>query len=114
MRAAKYLRSLGYRIVASSYRTKEGEVDLIGWDGEILVFIEVKSRMNSDAPEAAVRAAKRRRIIRAAHAYIARYKLHDKTYRFDIVAVNETPGKSATCRLLRDAFRLEDTASFRL
>ena len=44
MRAATFLRSEGFKVVASGFRTKEGEVDLIAWDGDILVFVEVKSR----------------------------------------------------------------------
>ena len=103
--AATYLRSLGYRLVASGYRVKEGEVDLIAWDGDVLVFIEVKSRKNAEAPEAAVGFTKQRRVIRAARVYIARQRLHDKTYRFDIVAVTKADGTSPTYRLFRDAFR---------
>src|SRR4051812_35748973 len=99
--AAEYVRSLGFRVVASGYRVKEGEVDLIAWDREVLVFIEVKSRKSDDAPEAAVGFTKQRRLIRAAHAYIAAYKLHDKTYRFDIVAVNQADGGKPSYRLLR-------------
>ena len=102
---ATYVRSLGYRLVASDFRVKEGEVDLIAWDGDVLVFIEVKSRKNAEAPEAAVGLTKRRRVIGAARVYIARHRLHDKTYRFDIVAVIEADGKSPTYRLFRDAFR---------
>jgi|SRR5579884_2051196 len=103
--AAEYLRSQGYRVIASGYRVQQGEVDLIAWDGEVLVFVEVKSRQNQDEPEAAVGATKRRRVIRAAKAYIARYKLQDKTHRFDIVAVNQAKKGGPTYRLLRDAFR---------
>jgi putative endonuclease len=105
IRAAKYLRSQGYLIVASGFRVREGEVDLIAWDGEILVFIEVKSRKGPAPPEAAVGFTKQQRVIRAARAYIARHRLHETTYRFDIVAVNEPPGEVPTYRLLRDAFR---------
>src|SRR5206468_11264187 len=39
-----YIRSLGFRIVTSAYRTKDGEVDIIAWDDEVLVFSEVKAR----------------------------------------------------------------------
>jgi putative endonuclease len=103
--AARYLRSEGFQIVASGFRVKEGEVDLIGWEKEILVFIEVKSRRSTDPPENAVGYTKQQRIVRAARAYISRYKQHDATFRFDIVAVTETPDGKHTYRLLRDAFR---------
>src|SRR5262245_3525731 len=98
IRAARYLRSQGYRIVATNFRVNEGEIDLVAWDGDILVFVEVKSRTSTDAPEAAVGFRKRARIIRAAHAYIARYHLQRAAYRFDIVAVNETPTQKTEYR----------------
>ena len=39
-----HLRSLGFSVVASGYRAKGGEVDLIAWEGDVLVFVEVKAR----------------------------------------------------------------------
>lgn len=51
---AAYLRALGFRIVASGYRIPEGEVDLVAWDGDQLVFIEVKARHSDAPPEDAV------------------------------------------------------------
>jgi putative endonuclease len=102
--AADHLRSLGYRIVASPYRTKTGEVDIVAWDKGTLVFIEVKARKNMDPPEDSVNFRKQQRIIRAAHAYISRYHLEDKPYRFDILAVTSVPGSKPEFRLLRDAF----------
>ena len=106
--AARHLRSLGYRIVISPYRTTTGEVDVIAWDGPILAFIEVKSRQNSDPPEDSVGFTKRRRIIRAARHYISRHRLHESPYRFDIVAVTILPGTKPRFRLLQDAFRVDD------
>ena len=105
IRALDHLRSLGYRIVTSPYRTKTGEVDIVAWDSGTLVFIEVKSRKNADPPEDSVGPAKQQRIIRAARAYVSRYHLHDKPYRFDILAVTALPAAKPTFRLLRDAFR---------
>ena len=101
---AAFLRSMGFRIVASGYRIPEGEVDLIAWDGDVLVFIEVKSRHSDAPPEDAVGFRKQQRVIRAAHSYIARYRHHDRSYRFDILAVTALPGRAPIFRLLRDAF----------
>ena len=106
--AAKYLRSQGYRIAASGFRVKEGEVDLIAWDGEILVFVEVKSLRSSNAPEDAVTHTKKQRIGRAARAYIARHKLHESPYRFDVVAINRPEDGEPQIRLNRDAFRVSN------
>jgi putative endonuclease len=102
---AAYLRSLGFKVVASGYRISAGEVDLIAWDGDQLVFIEVKSRHSEAPPEDAVGFRKQQRVIRAAHSYIARYRHFERSYRFDILAVTVLPGREPLFRLLRDAFQ---------
>ncbi len=71
-----YLRRHGYIIVARNYKVPgmKGEIDLIGYDGEILAFIEVKTRSSDDEnaglPEDAVNMAKRRVISRMARAFL--------------------------------------------
>ncbi len=102
----EYLRSLGYRIVATSYRTQDGEVDVIAWDGDVLTFVEVKSLSVIGSPEDAVGARKRHRIIRAAKTYIAKRRLHEKPCRFDILAISRRRGSEPEFRLLRDAFTM--------
>ena len=102
---AAYLRTLGFRIVASGYRVSEGEVDLIAWDGDQLVFIEVKARHSDAPPEDAVGFRKQQRVIRAAHSYLSRYRHQGRSYRFDILAITSPPRRPPIFRLLRNAFR---------
>jgi len=102
---AGYLRGLGFRVVASQYQIPAGEVDLIAWEGDVLVFVEVKARTSDAPPEDAVGWRKQQRVIRAAHSYLARYGLQDRSYRFDILAVTAAPNCAPVFRLLRDAFR---------
>ena len=102
--AIKYLRSVGFRIVTSGYRTKEGEIDVIAWEGDVLAFVEVKARRNVEPPEDSVGFHKQQRVIRAAKAYIARHRLHEAPYRFDILAITALPGSKPEFRLFRDAF----------
>src|SRR6185503_2801098 len=102
---AGYLRSVGFRVIASGYRTRAGEVDLIAWEGDVLVFVEVKALHSTAPPEGAVGRRKQQRVIRAARSYLAQYRLHDASYRFDILAVSVPPGQKPVFRLLRDAFR---------
>ena len=104
--AIDYIRSLGFRVVTSGYRTGKGEVDVIAWDGDTLVFLEVKARQNAEPPEDSVGFVKQQRIISAAHSYISRHRLHETPYRFDIVAVTTLPGSKPEFRLFRDAFRI--------
>ena len=104
IRAIDHLRSLGYRIVTSGYRSKGGEIDVIAWEGNVLVFVEVKARQNAERPEDAVGFRKQQRIIRAAQAYLSKHRLHATQYRFDILAVTAVPGSKPEFHLLRDAF----------
>ena len=101
---AGYLRSLGFRVIASGYRTKLGEIDLIAWDGNVLVFIEVKALHSAAPPEDAVGYRKQQRVMRAARSYLSRHRLQEAPHRFDILAVTVRPGHKAEFRLLRDAF----------
>ena len=102
---AGYLRSIGFRVIASGYRTRAGEVDLIAWDGDVLVFVEVKAVHSNVPPEGAVGLRKQKRIVRAARSYLAQYRLHEASYRFDILAVTVLPGQKPVFRLLRAVFR---------
>ena len=85
-----HLRKLGYVMVARNYRTPRhrGEIDLIGWDGDVLVFIEVKTRTSHEVKpaEAAVDRHKRREIAQVARDYL-RYLPPECQWRFDIVSV---------------------------
>jgi putative endonuclease len=87
--AARYLRRLGYTIVASGQRMRRGEIDLVAVDGRTLVFVEVKTRTSDQAgqPAEAVDEAKQRRLTRLALAYLRRHDLLDCPVRFDVVAV---------------------------
>jgi putative endonuclease len=85
-----YLRKRGYIIVARNFRSPRcrGEIDLIGWDGDMLCFIEVKTRTSRDVkpPEAAVDYHKRREIAEVAREYLRRLPPSCQ-WRFDIVSV---------------------------
>jgi putative endonuclease len=87
--ACRYLLRRGYDILARRYRASCGEVDLIAFYGELLVFIEVKTRASRDFgdPWEFVDWEKQQRFRRAAEEFIARYDLGAYAYRFDIVSV---------------------------
>jgi putative endonuclease len=90
-----HLRKLGYTIVARRWKSAKlrGDVDLIGWDGEWLCFIEVKTRTGRDpmAPaESAVDSDKQEMLRKMARAYLRAFpeKLRREVpVRFDIVSV---------------------------
>jgi len=85
-----HLRELGYAMVARNFRTPRcrGEIDLIGWDHDVLCFVEVKTRTTMDVktPEAAVDRHKRREIAQVAREYLRRVPPSCQ-WRFDIVSV---------------------------
>jgi putative endonuclease len=103
--AEKYLRRGGYRIVARNFRAAGAEIDLVAMDGDILVFVEVKTRRSRDAgaPEEAVDERKQKQIRRAAEIFATRYREHEIEIRFDIVAVDAS-GERLEIELLRNAF----------
>jgi len=85
-----HLRKLGYTIVARNYRSPRcpGEIDLIAWNKDVLVFIEVKTRTSTDVktPEAAVDRHKRREIAQVIRDYVRRLPPTCQ-WRFDVVSV---------------------------
>jgi putative endonuclease len=85
-----YLRRLGYTMVARNFRSPRchGEIDLIGWDDDVLCFVEVKTRTTLDVKpgEAAVDRRKRRQIAAVVREYLRRFPLSCQ-WRFDVVSV---------------------------
>jgi putative endonuclease len=108
--ALAYLEARGLRLLARNVSARGGELDLVMQDGAALVFVEVRYR-GSDAfggGAASVDAGKRRRLVRAAQAYLLRHPRHaDAPCRFDVVAASGDPAAPAF-DWLRDAFRADD------
>jgi putative endonuclease len=91
--AAELLRSRGYRIVAKNHRCRLGEVDLVAEKGDLLVFVEVRTRATAafGGPEETVNLRKQRRVIAAARDYLAQRRGPARALRFDVVAVVDGP-----------------------
>lgn len=87
--AARFLRKLGYKIIARGDRGTIGELDLVVVDGRTLVFVEVKTRTSHDAghPAEAVDKKKQEKLSLLALAYLKRHNLLEYAARFDVVAV---------------------------
>jgi putative endonuclease len=84
--AARFLKRLGFRIITRGYRTTRGEIDLIAREGDILVFVEVKTRRTGQ-PLEAVTTEKERRLTLAALKFLKQFSLLEQRCRFDVVAV---------------------------
>ena len=103
-RAAGFLEGQGYRIVERNHRNRMGEIDLIGWDGPYLVFVEVKYRRNGARGRAleAVDLRKRQRLSQAALCYRMQERIPEEIpCRFDVVGID---GGEVT--LVKNAFDL--------
>ena len=102
-----YLQRQGYRIVATNFRAANdrGEVDLIGWDGDVLCFVEVKTRVDDSfaPPSAAVNAAKRKHLLSVAKRYL-RHLSRRPSCRFDILSVVAAEDAKMEFTLRKGAF----------
>jgi putative endonuclease len=102
-----YLRKHGYVMIARNYRSprSRSELDLVGWDGTTLCFIEVKTRTtrNIMPAEAAVDAEKQRDLSHVAREFLRKVK-KDAPFRFDIVSVYFEPNLEPDIELFRNAF----------
>lgn len=87
--AAMYLTKHGYTIIATKYRTKTGEIDIIAKDKECLVFVEVKTRRSTlyGLPAEAVNFRKQQKIINTALCFLKQRGITDSACRFDILEV---------------------------
>ncbi|MDL2269390.1 YraN family protein [Desulfosarcina sp. OttesenSCG-928-A07] len=104
--AASHLRQLGYRILETNYRTRQGEVDIIAEDAEVLVFVEVKARgsFRFGSPKAAVTPTKQRKIALAGLFYMKASGKMGSRIRFDVVAIDTTSGKPEI-EVVKNAFQ---------
>jgi putative endonuclease len=117
-----YLRQMGYVIVARNYRSRRrpGEIDLVGWDGEVLCFIEVKTRTTREVKpaEAAVDLTKQRDLRAMAREYLRHQPnkpspgllgapgrvAGNPASRFDILSIYILDGSEPEFTLFKNAF----------
>ena len=93
-KAVSYLVKKGYRILERNFRTREGEIDIIAFKGEILVFVEVKSlpKGNIEVLSHELNSKKCGRIIKTAKIYLQKYRQYiNSLIRFDVLAI-DVPG----------------------
>jgi len=89
-RACRHLDRSGFTIVERNFRTRGGEIDIIARKGDLLVFVEVRSREvpGFGTPEESVTPAKRRRIVGAARQYLSNVPPSSwREARFDVIAI---------------------------
>src|ERR1041384_1103763 len=106
-----YLRRHGYVFVAKNFIPcgAKGEIDLVGYDGETLAFIEVRTRTAREGqaalPELSVTAEKQHLVGRTARRFLLERHVKECPVRFDVVAIDETQGQAPSVRFYKNAFR---------
>ncbi len=104
--AVTYLERAGYSILGRNVRLSGGELDAVARDGEVVVFVEVKTRSGSrfGPPQEAVDLAKQRRLTRLAQEWLQVHGLSESRARFDVVSIMiENRGKPLL-RIFKNAF----------
>lgn len=84
--AARWLEQNGLRIVERNVAFRVGEIDIVAWDGDTLVFVEVRARIRTDDAAYSLDRAKRGKMLRAAALYLMRrFGARVPPCRFDAV-----------------------------
>ncbi len=101
--AAEYLRSKGYVIIERDWRSGRRDLDIIAADGDVVVFVEVKTRRNTifGEPENAIDWHKRQSLQQAINHYV-KFKHLRQEIRFDIISIVGTPETGADIRHVID------------
>jgi len=106
--AMAYLISCGYEIEAHRHRMRRHDIDLIARRGQLVAFVEVKTRRGHafGTPLEAVTRRKQQSIAKVADLWRIRFGHKDDVYRFDLVAVDESRDGKVEIQHVEDAWRL--------
>jgi len=102
--AQRFLKKQGYKILATNYQNKLGEIDIIAQDKNTLVFVEVKTRTSAHfgLGKEAVDRHKQRQIVKVAQVYLKQhYSGEDVKVRFDVIGIDLEKEK---IELIKNAF----------
>jgi putative endonuclease len=108
--AAQFLKSKGFKVVGRRVKLGRDEIDILAMSGEVLVFVEVKTRKSEDFGRAASAVDKRKRQIlsRAAFHYLRKLRARPTYFRFDVVeVVGEIDKPDPVIRHIENAFTLD-------
>ncbi len=104
--ARDFLKKRGYKILATNYRCREGEIDIVARKKDCLVFVEVRTKSSSifGSPEESVTLAKKEKLVSSALNYLSEHKDLPESWRIDFVAVElDQNGKAKRIELIENA-----------
>jgi putative endonuclease len=104
--AASFARRHGYRVLVRNFKAERGEIDLVCRHGDILAFVEVRTRAGDlfGRPSESIDARKEEALRSAAREYLQMLDRDDITYRFDAIEVRMKTGDIPVCTLLPNIF----------
>nr|WP_029951906.1 YraN family protein [Hippea sp. KM1] len=88
-KAARLLKNNGYTIIEKNFHCRDGEIDIIAHKGDLLVFVEVKSRFDGSEPLEYITPSKRAKIIKCARFFMQKRNISDMDVRFDAIGISE-------------------------
>ena len=103
--AVNHLQQSQYQIVNRNWRCKHGEIDIIANKGNMLIFVEVRTRhaISTETSFESVSASKQRKLIALAHAYIHENSLQEPDWRIDVIAIAIPPSGKPIIEHIEDA-----------
>jgi putative endonuclease len=106
--AARFLEQRGWTVVNRNFRMGRKEIDLVARRGEVVAFVEVKTRagLGYGHPLEAITWKKRREIQQVATAWVDRFGRPEDSYRFDAVAILVRAGAAPEIEHVEDAWRM--------
>lgn len=105
-----WLKKQKYSILAQNYRTKWGEIDVIATKGDVVAFIEVKTRKTKYFPlSLVVTPSKQLKLIKTAKIFASQHQIFNKVLRFDIatITINNSTNNSYEIDYIPNAFQGE-------
>lgn len=101
----QWLIERDFSILARNYQTRLGEVDIIATKGEVVAFVEVKTRKSANFPVLnTITYTKQKRIFRAASSFILKNRIQNKVLRFDVAVVTTPMPGSYDISVIENAF----------
>ena len=106
--AQSFLKKHNHKIISTNFQTRLGEIDIISFDDDILVFTEVKTRFNKNfgSPSESISKSKIKNILKVANQYIYLKKATNFFIRFDVVEIYlDDSSNNFKSIHIKDAFR---------
>ena len=104
-KASEYLSKKSIDIFGRNVRTKYGEIDLIGMEGDEIIFFEIKTRKSKrfGYPEISVNKNKQQRLIEAAQAYMSENEINIHNWRIDVISISIDSHEKAEIQWFKNA-----------